>query len=302
MGEIIPYKRLEQALSLLATKQTNSVTILGKPGIGKSWQTERILRELGLTWVVFRGHVSDAYLYKFLYDNRNELIVFRDVGEMLRRIVCIDYFKALAENEGKREISRLTYSKKRTDLPNKFEFKGQVVFELNSIMKKYNDDLQALFNRGVFVDLVLSKKDIEDVMDRIATTEWQRAVTSEIKKNYRKIGYTNYNLRTQNTAFKIYQMAKKQNKDWKKELALYFDNRIGFARKLFFRFAQAPVVPRKEFVRFLMYELDWSYATAQRKVSEWIFTGQIFSDRSERNANLSLSPFGNTTLQTDYHR
>ncbi|MBW2675438.1 MAG: hypothetical protein JRD89_18850 [Deltaproteobacteria bacterium] len=289
-----PYAKLIRSFVLVVEGYFNSLWILGKPGTGKSFQTDLTLKRLKADYVVFRGDISDAYLYEFLYLNRDKIIVFRDVAKLLRRLNCIDTFKAITETNGPRIISRKTYAEH--EVPDEFEFTGKVIFEINDIMRRYHEDLMALFSRGLFVELNFSVEDMCKIMFQVAKEDWQKEVTKYLISKVSVYGISNFNLRTQSMCFKLYQAAKRDGKDWKRELDLFFDQIVPTSRKLLYR--RYRPVKRIDFVKYLMKEMDWSYATAQRKIRDWIVLGEIYTNGLKQGELLSLHPFrGNSELE-----
>jgi len=284
-----PYEPLDRAVELLVRGDFNSLWILGKAGLGKSYRTDMKLKELNADYVVFRGDISDAYLYEFLYNNNGRIIVFRDVAKLLRRLNCIDTFKALTETTGKRIISRKTYAE-HEGVPDEFEFTGKIIFEINDIMKRYREDLKALFSRGLFVELVFSKEDIKKIMYQICQSKEQKRITDYIVKKADALG-DNFNLRTQSMCFKLYEAAKRDNRDWKKEIDLFLSTQISEPKKLLYQAAGEKPIKRMEFVRYLMLNKGWSYATAERKIRDWLVIGEIYSNGLKKQSLLSLKPF-----------
>ena len=99
---------------------------------------------------------------------------------------------------------------------------------------------------------------------------------------------SHFNLRTQNKAFSIYQASIKQGRNWKADLDLFFENQLSEPRKLLYMFAGNEPVKRMDFVRFLMREKGWSYATVQRKINDWIILGEIKTNGLKKQAILYI--------------
>jgi len=251
-------------------------------GIGKSYQIDNALDRLKADYTVFSGDISDAYLYQFVYDNRNKIIVIRDVAKLLRRLACIDMFKGMTEPRGKRVIQNLKF--KDTETPNSFEFTGSVIFEMNAVMGRYRDDLEALFSRGDYVELNFSREEIAEIMRLICQNDWQREVTDYLIGN----SLVKLNLRLQDKCFRVYKASIRDGLEWKSQIDLFIKEDMTEPRKLLYRCTGTKPIRRMEFVKYLVLNKGWSMRTSQRKIEEFIELGEIYSDGKQKQAILSL--------------
>lgn len=281
------YIKLNRGVELLNKGIFNSLFILGPHGTGKSYVVDEKLNELKVDYRIFKGEVSEAKWFEFLQDNSNKTIVLRDVGRLLRRLSFIDSLKAITEPIEERVLERLTYAK-HEGVSEEITFKGSIIFELNSVPKRYSEDLKALFSRGLFIELNFSIEDLFNIMNHIANSKEKKEVVAYLYHNLNKIGINSFNLRTQNLITKIREEAEKEKKDWKQEAEIFLENELPESRKLLYRFAGFNPVKRIEFIKFLIRHLGISYATAQRKVNEALYLGDIFSNNLQKQALLSL--------------
>ena len=276
------YKRLIRSIEMLVNGDFTSVWVMSSGGIGKSYQIDNALDRLKADYTVFSGDISDAYLYQFVYDNRNKIIVIRDVAKLLRRLACIDMFKGMTEPRGKRVIQNLKF--KDTETPNSFEFTGSVIFEMNAVMGRYRDDLEALFSRGDYVELNFSREEIAEIMRLICQNDWQREVTDYLIGN----SLVKLNLRLQDKCFRVYKASVRDGLDWKSQIDLFIKEDMTEPRKLLYRCTGTKPIRRMEFVKYLVLNKGWSMRTSQRKIEEFIELGEIYSDGKQKQAILSL--------------
>jgi len=276
------YKRLIRSIEMLVKGDFTSIWIVSEAGIGKSYQVDAILDRLKADYIIFSGDISDAYLYQFVYDNKDRIIVIRDVAKLLRRLACIDMFKAMTETRGKRIIQNLKF--KDTETPDNFEFRGSVIFEMNAVMGRYRDDLEALFSRGDYVELNFSRDEIAQVMCLICQNDWQREVTDYLIGN----SVVKLNLRLQDKCFRVYNASVRDGLDWKSQVDLFIKEDMTEPRKLLYRCTGAKPIRRMEFVKYLVLNRGWSMRTAHRKIDEWLELGEIYSDGKQKQAILSL--------------
>jgi len=287
------YQQLIRGVEYLIRGDFNSLWVLGPGGIGKSMVIDSVLDENklkeGRDYTIFRGNISDAYLYEFIYNNRDRIIIFRDVAKLIRRLNTIDTFKSLTEERGRRIISNKTYAEH--DVPDTFEFTGRIIFEINDIMKKYEADLKALFSRGLFVEIILSYDDIKNIMYERCDTEVKKQITKMLISNFNYLGRSGFNLRTQNICFKIYEACIRDKKDWKREIDMFLKSQMSEPRKLLYECAGFKPVKRMDFVKFLMSRKGYSYSSCQRRIKDYLIMGEIFSNGLKKQSLLKLTPF-----------
>jgi len=292
MSEIIKeiYERPIRAIELLCKGCYNSVWILGKAGTGKSYHTDQTLLEHKEDSIIFTGDTSECCLHAFLYKNRTKTIVFRDTAKLIRRLNFIDTLKNLTEMNKDRTISRLV--KKQTDdtTPDTFVFEGKIIMEFNEIGNKYREDLEALFTRGDFVELTLSKEQMANVMLEIAKTELEKEVTRYLIANSYLLGHINFNLRTQQKVLAVAKICLIEKKDWKEDLDMLFKSEMSEGKKLLYQFSGLKQAKRMEFIKYLIGTKRWSLATCQRRISEWLWLEEIYSNGLQKQAMLSIVP------------
>ena len=97
-------------------------------------------------FVYLNTYTTPLALYKYLYDNKDKLIVLDDVMGLFNNEKTLALLKsALWEVDGKRLITMNTTSRLLEGYPLIFEFKGQVIFLSNRI--KENEHITALLSR-----------------------------------------------------------------------------------------------------------------------------------------------------------
>jgi len=173
------------------------------------------------------------------------------------------------------------------DTPPTFEFTGQIIFEMNARIKRYLDDCDALFSRGRFVELVFSRQDIINQMDEIAKKNWEKTVTKYLVEH----NQGELNFRLQRHALITYQAAKMDGLPWRKDISLMLENDTTKSRKYLYCATGYKPIKRIDFTRFLMKRVGLSYATAQRRIKEWLILEDIYSNGAQKQALLSLKPF-----------
>lgn len=149
-----------------------AMVVVGPPGVGKSFGVESELQKNGLLddlagrrrrYEVVKGAMTPIGLYAKLYEYSEEgnVLVFDDCDSILLEDVSLNVLKAALDSSKKRTIhwnadSRLLRSE---GIPNKFDFKGSVIFITNikfdKVRGKIKDHLEALMSRCHYLDLTI---------------------------------------------------------------------------------------------------------------------------------------------------
>ena len=150
-----------------------AMIVSGPPGVGKSFGVEREIDKAclfdklagkRLKAEVVKGSATPIGLYQVLYkfSDANSVVVFDDCDSILLDDVALNLLKGALDSSKKRVISWLSESSalRREGIPERFEFKGSVIFITNlkfDKMKsqKLRDHLDALQSRCHYLDLTL---------------------------------------------------------------------------------------------------------------------------------------------------
>lgn len=220
---------IEKFVGMVARKVMPSMIITGNGGIGKTFTVTQALERMGKTeigvgvdseedgdYIVFKGFTTAKALYRNLYENNGKIIICDDMDAAVKDPICANILKGALDSNEKRIISWGAEFKGEDDLPNRFEFYGQVIFISNLPQSKFP---QALLSRSLRVDLTLNT---EEVVDRIETILAESGKMEEvadvlefIKTNADR--FTDLNIRSAMTILKIRDSI---GEGWEK-LALY---------------------------------------------------------------------------------
>lgn len=174
---------LRQAVRLLYRGVTNAVFIGGRGGIGKTFNVEEVLSELGLQdgdgYFKNAGSISAAGLYRLLFKQRNNLIMFDDSDNVFGDQEARNILKGATDTKA---VRKLAWSKQSSDIipaedfsdedekagnfPSFFEFTGQILFISNLDTDKLDPD-GALRTRGILIDIDPTDEEIYDLMEKI---------------------------------------------------------------------------------------------------------------------------------------
>lgn len=156
-----------------AVKGSNrAITIVGAPGVGKSYNVLNVLEEAertqNISYEIVSGTSPSALnLYKLSWRNRRpgSVIVLDDVDKIFNDEDALSILKAMCDTSSVRKI---TYFKdavalKEEDIPQAHEFNGSVIFISNLDFQsfvdegrnKYAQHMEAIMSRSLYLDLRL---------------------------------------------------------------------------------------------------------------------------------------------------
>ncbi|MHA1827926.1 MAG: hypothetical protein ACTSX6_04680 [Candidatus Heimdallarchaeaceae archaeon] len=285
----IPTKR---AIDKLTQGYSNLLIIKGRAGIGKSYQIEKYLKQNKAEYREVTK-VTEAYLYRILYENNDKIIWFRDFNSILNTIKGIDELKAATDDKEHRIITNYNYSEKQEDIPKEFVFTGRILIDCNSIMPKFREDMEALFSRGDVIDLVFSFNEMKKLLFLLCHKDTAKEeVTKFLIKNYNYVGFNELNLRTQSKAFKTQKFAIANKLNWKEEIKRELKQNQSKVRSMLYSFMGDYPVKTTELKKYLIRSgLVSTIRTADRRINEWIELEEIYKiDTGERNFSVSLNP------------
>lgn len=180
---------LEEMTHNTAQGNVRAMIVAGPPGVGKSFGVEAVLESYetaniimggplagnAIKYDIVKGAMTPIGLYKKLYEfsDPGSVIVFDDADSVLFDELSLNLLKAAMDSGPKRRINWNAESRvlANEDIPNKFEFKGSIIFITNIKFshvrsKKLQDHLAAIVSRSHYLDLT-----IDTVRDKLLRIE-----------------------------------------------------------------------------------------------------------------------------------
>lgn len=181
-GVVEKFNQLKQLIEMIAIGIGNSLIITGTPGIGKTYNVEKVLKEYDYTenedYKTITGTATAKGLYQSLYENRDGmLIIFDDCDDVFKDLTSINILKGALDTKKIRSVSWLSqntfnpedYNQSeaknlilRGRYPNKFNLTSKIIFITNirndDIAK--NPHLKAILTRSTISDLELTDAEI----------------------------------------------------------------------------------------------------------------------------------------------
>ena len=165
-----------------ASQNIRSLVVSGAPGIGKTYQVQKTLEDLGVNFVSIAGALSGVELYKLGFENRHHgsVIILDDADGIFQSEDALNVLKAMCDSSPERKVSWLKDSAtlRADEIPQTYRFNGSFIFLTNVDMAyhaetgktKYAPHFQALISRSLYLDLKLhSRQAISLWVEHIAT-------------------------------------------------------------------------------------------------------------------------------------
>lgn len=161
------YFAMEELVEAVANNAVNSLIIAGAPGLGKSFETNKILSAAsGVTHVFHRGYLRATHLFRLLWENRlpGQTIVIDDCDSIFEDQTALNILKAALELKEARQVSwgseKEFLDSDNEVIPRTFEYDGSVIFltnlpfsDLSTKGGKNAQHLAALDSRSLVLDL-----------------------------------------------------------------------------------------------------------------------------------------------------
>lgn len=171
------FEFIRQLVEMVAKNIQPSAIITGKGGLGKTYTVIESLEKAGFVNVsgvealysesnsfrIVKGYSSPKGLYRSLYENQNNIIVFDDTDAVLDHDISLNILKAALDSYSQRVIS--WNADLKDDLPREFEFKGRIIFISN---RSHHTIDQAIRSRSMMVDLTMTTEEMIERMDYIS--------------------------------------------------------------------------------------------------------------------------------------
>lgn len=162
--------RLKVCVNAIINKNTFGTILVSSEGLGKTRGIRNILESTSMKevkdWIHISANITDSELYKILYDHRNKIIFFDDIGKAAKTDAGITILKQATET--KDGLNRIVSWNSPTfvlkDYPDSFEFSGYLIMCLNSKPDTRDADIRALMSRLLSCMFFPSNKTILEMM------------------------------------------------------------------------------------------------------------------------------------------
>ena len=169
------YTTLDKLVEAVASDANiNSLIVSGAPGLGKSYEVNKVLTKINngeYGFVFHRGYLRATHLYRLLWENRlpGQTVVLDDVDTIFSDETSLNMLKAALELKPERVIGWGS-EKEFVDqdgevIPRYFSYQGNVIFltnlnfsDMSAGNNKHAAHLSALDSRSLVLDLKIKTK------------------------------------------------------------------------------------------------------------------------------------------------
>lgn len=171
------YGHLQDYTKMVAKGFKNALLVEAPAGLGKSYQIETVLQDSlqDHEYQIISGHMTPLELHKTLYENRYKTLFFDDCKGILESDDCLSILKAATWGQGNsdlREVSWQSSSGKLGDVPQTFEFCGQIIIVCNETPDD-DPEFNSLKSRCLPYELDFSYRDRVNIIKEIAKVSYQ---------------------------------------------------------------------------------------------------------------------------------
>lgn len=200
-------------ITWLKNKDVHGIILEGEAGIGKSYIVQQTLAEnnykLGKNFEIISGYITPLELYRTLYENKDNVIVFDDIAKIFENELNKGLLlSALWNPSGTRKVDYRSSTSKLEDVPREFIFNGKICWCLNSLSK----DMGALKSRVYFYKFSFTWADRLAIMYEIAKVSGiPQEMIDFIRDNTNEAYQIDFRL-----PIKVYNVYKTHKKNWQK--------------------------------------------------------------------------------------
>jgi len=183
----------KQYVKMVGREHVRGLLLYGPCGLGKSYLVKKALIEEKINFEIIKGHITSLQLYKFLYENRNKIILLDDLN-ILDNEINFNMLKACLSDDER--LVQYHTSSSKLDIPNKFYFEGRLII-LQNLNPKSNPSMKAVESRilsynlefdyqtkiKIIFELAKQNYDGLSLEQRMNIAEWIKENTSEATEN-----------------------------------------------------------------------------------------------------------------------
>ena len=187
---------MQDYTDMVSKRELASALVTGEGGLGKTFTVMKTLRDNGLQditqlevgarldkrgYIAVKGYSTAKGLFRTLYENRNQIIIFDDCDNVLKDPTAVNILKSALDSYDVRMVSWNAESFGDEDLPKTFEFTGGVIFISNLPKHKVP---QAIRSRAMCADVSMTRDEVIERMRMIvASPEFMPEFEDEQKRD-----------------------------------------------------------------------------------------------------------------------
>lgn len=189
---------MQDYVEMVAGRALASALVTGEGGLGKTFTVMKSLKATGLQditemeigarfdgqrgYVVVKGYSTPKGLFRTLFENKDQVIVFDDCDSVLRDPTAVNLLKAALDSYDERIVSWNAEGSfgSGDDMPKQFKFTGGVIFISNMSKTKIP---QAIRSRAMCADVSMTRVECVERMRVIIQSDEFMPGFSDEEKN-----------------------------------------------------------------------------------------------------------------------
>ena len=190
------FEIMESYVEMVAARELATTVVTGEGGLGKTHTVLKALKKAGLEdisemeigarhaglsgYVMVKGFSTAKGMFRTLYENRDQIVVYDDCDNILRDPNAVNVLKGALDSYDKRVV---TWNSEGfggdDDLPKSFEFTGGVIFISNLPKHKIP---QPIRSRALSADVSMTRAEVVERMASIIKSgEFMPDVDMDVK-------------------------------------------------------------------------------------------------------------------------
>ena len=262
---------IKKYIKMVGVGKMEALIIHSKAGLGKTYTILNTLKEAKIDFKYLSGYMTPLGLYRYLYENRDKIIVLDDVEGLLTNEISIAIMKSALWKAGDtRTVCYDSTAKQLGKTPKSFEFTGQIVLLTNEVgANKTSENYKALLSRTTTFELVYTFDQIiaqsKKIIEKRKLTNPQKEKVLEILEkidssftfNFREldrlIKFVEFDIESAETMFFNSSKANEEVKAYLRIVSKWnstelqiemFKRETGLSRRSYYRFKKKYGVPK----------------------------------------------------------
>jgi hypothetical protein len=133
------------------------LAVIGRPGIGKSWGYESLLKDEEYT--LFKGRTTALKIFMDVQDHPDRRMVFDDVGSLFHDPACMELLKSLCDSRPQRTVHWNTNTRLLEGRAKEFSTSSSVLIVGNRTLLDH-EDVRAILDRADAIEFEPTKQEI----------------------------------------------------------------------------------------------------------------------------------------------
>jgi hypothetical protein len=158
--------QLKEYIRTIIKGYTDSLLVIGKQGIGKTYVTLKTLSDEKSVYRIITSSISPLSLYKILYANNDcrKILVFDDIDGLFEDDRA---YSIMLSAMGDKKVMWQSTTRHLEDVPQQFEWKGKIIVLANKLNLGKGVRRDAIISRALTYELDFTKEEIIEFMREI---------------------------------------------------------------------------------------------------------------------------------------